>query len=77
VSVEVGCILPLLASGVPAGTILVIVPQRSLATPYYEALCHPDLARRMVDLFSGARHLASAWHLKKSESGSRISSVGR
>ncbi len=61
----VGRLLHLLGSGVPAGTILVIVPQRTLATPYYEALRRPELAaggqvtiltlgglaRRMVDLF--------------------------
>jgi hypothetical protein len=58
-------LLHLLDSGVPAGTILVVVPQRTLATPYYEALRRPELAaggqvtiltigglaRRMVDLF--------------------------
>jgi hypothetical protein len=58
-------LLHLLNSGVPAETILVIVPQRTLATPYYEALRRPELAaggqvtiltvgglaRRMVDLF--------------------------
>jgi superfamily I DNA/RNA helicase len=57
--------LHLLDSGVPAEAILVLVPQRTLATPYYEALHSPDLApggqvtvltmgglaRRMVDLF--------------------------
>jgi hypothetical protein len=57
--------LHLLHSGVPAESILVFVPQRTLATPYYEALHSPDLppggqvtvltvgglARRMVDLF--------------------------
>ncbi|NIO70547.1 MAG: hypothetical protein GTN71_16340, partial [Anaerolineae bacterium] len=61
----VGRLLHLLDSGVPAGAILVIVPQRTLATPYYEALRRPELAaggqvtiltvgglaRRMVDLF--------------------------
>ncbi len=61
----VGRLLRLLDSGVPAGAILVIVPQRTLATPYYEALRRPTvraggqvtiltvggLARRMVDLF--------------------------
>jgi len=61
----VGRLLHLLDSGVLAGTILVIVPQRTLATPYYEALHRPELAaggqvtiltigglaQRMVDLF--------------------------
>jgi len=61
----VGRLLYLLNSGIAAGTILVIVPQRTLATPYYEALRLPELAaggqvtiltigglaRRMVDLF--------------------------
>ncbi len=54
-----------IASGVPASRILVIVPQRTLAEPYYAARHHPDLApdgqveiatvgglaQRMVDLF--------------------------
>ncbi len=57
--------LHLLDSGVPAEAMLVAVPQRTLATPYYDALHSPDLApggqvtvvtmgglaRRMVDLF--------------------------
>ncbi len=57
--------LHLLGSGVPAESILVLVPQRTLATPYYEALRSPDLppggqvtvltvgglARRIVNLF--------------------------
>ena len=61
----VGWLLHLLASGVPARSILVLVPQRTLATPYYEALRRPTvdagglatistvggLAQRMVDLF--------------------------
>ncbi|MDY7080588.1 MAG: DEAD/DEAH box helicase family protein [Chloroflexota bacterium] len=61
----VAWLLYLLESGVPASSILVIVPQRTLATPYYEALRHPTvrpggqvtvatvggLAQRMVDLF--------------------------
>ena len=55
----------LLASGVPASSILVLVPQRTLAAPYEEALRSPGLgpggevtiltvgglAQRMVDLF--------------------------
>ena len=64
-TVGVGRLLHLLAAGVPAQSILVIVPQRTLATPYYEALRRPELAaggqvtiltvgglaQRMVDLF--------------------------
>lgn len=55
----------LLESGVPAEAILVVVPQRTLGEPYFQALHGPDLppggqvtvltigglARRMVDLF--------------------------
>ena len=58
-------LLHLLDSGVLAESILVVVPQRTLGTPYYEALRNPQLpaggqvtvvtvgglARRMVDLF--------------------------
>ncbi len=58
-------LLHLLASGVPAGSILVLVPQRILAAPYADALRRPEvtaggqpaiftvggLARHMVDLF--------------------------
>ena len=61
----VGRLLHLLKSGVPARSILVLVPQRTLATPYYDALRRPTvgaggqvtiftlggLAQRMVDLF--------------------------
>jgi hypothetical protein len=57
--------LSLLQSGVPGGSILVISPQRALATPYLEALRSPEtppgqevtvltvggLARRSIDLF--------------------------
>jgi hypothetical protein len=57
--------LHLLDEGVPADRVLVLVPQRTLAAPYYDALRHPDvaagglvdvatvggLARRMIDLF--------------------------
>lgn len=57
--------LHLMASGVLAGSILLLVPQRTLATPYYRALQHPGvvaggmvdiltvggLAQRMLDLF--------------------------
>ncbi len=67
-------LLHLLNSGVPGGAVLVLVPQRTLATPYYEALRRPTLrasgqvtistvgglAQRMVDLF---------WPLIAEESG--------
>jgi hypothetical protein len=55
----------LLETGIPAASILVLVPQRTLATPYHEALRNPSLApggrvdiltldglaRRTIDLF--------------------------
>ena len=58
-------LLYLMAQGVPADSILVLLPQRTLAGPYLEALANPGvvtggtvtlltlggLARRMVDLF--------------------------
>ncbi len=58
-------LLHLLATGVPAESILILVPQRTLATPYSDALRCPELAaggqlailtvgglaQRMVDLF--------------------------
>jgi hypothetical protein len=58
-------LLHLLASGIPAEQILVLVPQRTLASPYYEALSSTKapaggqvdvatvggLARRTIDLF--------------------------
>ncbi len=61
----VGRLLDLLAAGVPGGSILVLTPQRTLATPYLEALGSSDtppgesatvltvggLARRSLDLF--------------------------
>ncbi|MDY6875901.1 MAG: DEAD/DEAH box helicase family protein [Chloroflexota bacterium] len=61
----VGWLLHLLESGVSGGSILVIVPQRTLASPYYEALRQSSvraggqvtvltvggLAQRTVDLF--------------------------
>jgi hypothetical protein len=64
-TVGVGRLLYLLRSGVPARSILIIVPQRTLATPYHDALRRPTvdaggqvavftiggLAQRMVDLF--------------------------
>ena len=64
-SAGVARMLALLDSGVPGAHILVLVPQRTLAGPYYAALRSPQaaaggqvsvltaggLARRMVDLF--------------------------
>jgi hypothetical protein len=64
-TVGVERVLHLLENGVPGNQILLLVPQRTLATPYYEALHSPSapaggtvdiltvggLARRMVDLF--------------------------
>ena len=64
-TVGVERVLHLLSNGVPGNQILLLVPQRTLATPYYEALRSPGvppggsvniltiggLARRMVDLF--------------------------
>lgn len=64
-TVGVERLLFLMANGVPADSILLVVPQRTLASPYYEALSYPGvvaggvvgvltvggLARRMVDLF--------------------------
>ena len=58
-------LLHLLDSGIPGQTILVLVPQRTLAQPYYQAIRQPGLtagglvsiltmgglARRMIDLF--------------------------
>ncbi len=58
-------LLYLMAEGVPGDTILLLTPQRTLATPYYQALRHPGviaggmvdvltlggLTRRMVELF--------------------------
>lgn len=58
-------LLALMAQGVRADAILLLVPQRTLATPYYDALDYPGvvaggvvsvltaggLAQRMVDLF--------------------------
>ena len=57
--------LYLLENGIPANQVLILVPQRTLAAPYYDARVQPDiaaggqaeiatlggLARRMVDLF--------------------------
>jgi len=58
-------LLHLMALGVPADSVLLLLPQRTLGTPYYQALRHPGvvaggtvdvltvggLAQRMVDLF--------------------------
>lgn len=64
-TVGVERLLHLMAQGVPGNSILLMVPQRTLAQPYYQALNTPGvvaggmvdvvtlggLARRMVDLF--------------------------
>jgi hypothetical protein len=64
-TLAVGRMLDLLAAGVPGSSILVLTPQRTLATPYFEALRSPEapageppvvltvggLARRNLDLF--------------------------
>ena len=64
-SVGVERVLHLLSNGVPGNQILILVPQRTLAAPYYESLRGPGvpaggtvsiltvggLARRMVELF--------------------------
>ena len=64
-TVGIGRMLALIDSGVPAGEMLLLVPQRTLGAPYQEALRSADLrgggkaalltvgglARRMVDLF--------------------------
>ena len=64
-TVGVERVLYLLESGIPGNEILLLVPQRTLATPYYEALRSPSttaggavtvltiggLAKRMVELF--------------------------
>lgn len=42
-SAAVDCLIGLLRSGTPAESILVLVPQRSLAEPYRRALLFPDL----------------------------------
>jgi hypothetical protein len=61
----VGRLVHLLDSGIPAEKILILVPQRTLALPYYEALRQPDfpaggianivtlggLGQRLVELF--------------------------
>ena len=64
-TVGVERVLYLLENGIPGNQILLLVPQRTLATPYYDTLHSPNtpaggavsvltvggLARRMVDLF--------------------------
>ena len=64
-SVGVERLLHLMALGVPADSILLLLPQRTLGSPYFEALRHPGvvaggtvdvltiggLAQRLVDLF--------------------------
>jgi hypothetical protein len=64
-TVGVERLLHLMALGVPADSILLLLPQRTLGSPYYQALRHPGvlaggavdvltvggLAQRMVDLF--------------------------
>jgi hypothetical protein len=61
----VGRVLHLIEQGVPAGSVLVLIPQRTLGAPYYEALSSArvrpggrvnistmgGLAQRMVELF--------------------------
>ena len=61
----VGFLIDLLDSGIPGGSILLLVPQRTLAGPYYAALHQPGvpsggevtvltvggLAQRMIELF--------------------------
>ena len=64
-TVGVERVLHLMTLGIPADSILLLLPQRTLGAPYYQALRHPGvvaggtvdvltvggLARRMVDLF--------------------------
>ncbi len=64
-TVGVGRLLHLLYEGVPAESILILVPQRTLAGPYYDVLNRPDLppggtasvatlgglGQRLIDLF--------------------------
>jgi len=57
----IGRLLHLLESGVPASSMLVIVPQRTLATPYYEALNSPDVdPGGQVTVFT-VRSLVQPW----------------
>lgn len=67
-------LLHLMASGVTASSILLLVPQRTLATPYYEALQHPGvLAGGMVDILTvgglAQRMLDLFWPLVAEEAG--------
>lgn len=73
-TVGVAWLLRLLEEGIPGGEVLLLVPQRTLAQPYYDALLRPQtpagdqvsvvtiggLARRMVELF---------WPLAAAEAG--------
>jgi len=76
----VGRLLHLLDAGIPAEKILILVPQRTLALPYYEALRQPDfpaggtanivtlggLGQRLVELFwPMVAQLAGFAHPKK------------
>ncbi|MEE4194513.1 MAG: UvrD-helicase domain-containing protein [Anaerolineae bacterium] len=61
-------------SGVPANEILILVPQRSLAHPYYEALRSPNLPPGgMVDIMTlggiGQRMISLFWPLFATEVG--------
>jgi hypothetical protein len=67
-------LLHLMASGVSAGSILLLVPQRTLATPYYQALQHPGVvAGGMVDILTvgglAQRMLDLFWPLVAAEAG--------
>jgi hypothetical protein len=67
-------LLHLMASGVLAGSILLLVPQRTLATPYYQALQHPGVvAGGMVDILTvgglAQRMLDLFWPLVATEAG--------
>lgn len=64
----------LLENGVPAGAILLLVPQRTLAEPYRQALYHPDLpAGGMVTTLTvgglARRSLELFWPLLNSQKG--------
>ncbi|MEJ2305181.1 MAG: hypothetical protein P8Y14_26975 [Anaerolineales bacterium] len=67
-------LLHLMASGVLADSILLLVPQRTLATPYYQALQHPGVvAGGMVDILTvgglAQRMLDLFWPLVAAEAG--------
>ncbi|MBS1250506.1 MAG: hypothetical protein MAG431_02100 [Chloroflexi bacterium] len=64
----------LIENGVPAGSILILVPQRTLAEPYRQALYHPDLpAGGLVTTLTvgglARRSLETFWPLISEESG--------